>query len=152
MNSPKIALRINAANPDHHLWNNNGTWFVPLHGTSSGLYQTPCPDVLANIKSRLRRWIPTPPANLMKITKVQVKVLPPECSYCPDRCYGQTKYEAEAIEHRGYYFYRVGKRVIGIEKWEYERVCEYGVLHYFTTALKLHYRLGLEPGSRFYEV
>jgi hypothetical protein len=28
MNSPKIALRINAANPDHHLWNNNGTWFV----------------------------------------------------------------------------------------------------------------------------
>ena len=28
MNSPKIVLRINAANPDHHLWNNNGTWFV----------------------------------------------------------------------------------------------------------------------------
>ncbi len=22
------ALRINPANPDHHLWNNNGTWFV----------------------------------------------------------------------------------------------------------------------------
>jgi hypothetical protein len=28
MNSSKIVLRINAANPDHHLWNNNGTWFV----------------------------------------------------------------------------------------------------------------------------
>src|SRR5207253_6625320 len=28
MNSSKIALRINAANPNHHLWNNNGTWFV----------------------------------------------------------------------------------------------------------------------------
>jgi hypothetical protein len=69
-----------------------------------------------------------------------------------DRRYGQTKYEAEAIEHRGGYFYRVGKRVIGIEKWEYERVCEYAVLHYFTTALKLHYRLGLEPGSPLYEV
>jgi hypothetical protein len=27
MNSPKIVLRINAANPDHHLWNNNGTWW-----------------------------------------------------------------------------------------------------------------------------
>jgi hypothetical protein len=25
MNSSKIALRINAANPNHHLWNNNGT-------------------------------------------------------------------------------------------------------------------------------
>jgi len=22
------AIRLNPANPDHHLWNNNGTWFV----------------------------------------------------------------------------------------------------------------------------
>ncbi len=22
------ALRINLTNPNHHLWNNNGTWFV----------------------------------------------------------------------------------------------------------------------------
>ena len=125
---------------------------MPLHAASPGLHQTPNSDVLANIKSRLRWWIPAPPANLMKITRVQVKALPAECSCCPDQCYGQTKYEAEAIEHRGCYFYRVGKRVIGIEKWEYERVCEYAVLHYFTTALKLHYRLGLEPGSPLYEV
>ena len=97
-------------------------------------------------------WIPAPPANLMKITKVLVKAVPAEYSYCPNRCYGQTKYEAEAIEHRGCYFYRVDNRVIGIEKWEYERVCECAVLHYFTTALKLHYRLGLEPGSPLYEV
>jgi hypothetical protein len=27
MNSSKIVLRINAANPNHHLWNNNGTWW-----------------------------------------------------------------------------------------------------------------------------
>jgi hypothetical protein len=27
MNSPKIVLRTNAANPNHHLWNNNGTWW-----------------------------------------------------------------------------------------------------------------------------
>jgi hypothetical protein len=27
MNSSKIALRINAANLNHHLWNNNGTWW-----------------------------------------------------------------------------------------------------------------------------
>jgi hypothetical protein len=23
-----LAIRLNQANPDHHLWNNNGTWFV----------------------------------------------------------------------------------------------------------------------------
>jgi hypothetical protein len=27
MNSSKIVLRINAANPNHHLYNNNGTWW-----------------------------------------------------------------------------------------------------------------------------
>jgi hypothetical protein len=27
MNSSKIVLRINVANPNHHLWNNNGTWW-----------------------------------------------------------------------------------------------------------------------------
>jgi hypothetical protein len=27
MNSSKIVLRVNAANPNHHLWNNNGTWW-----------------------------------------------------------------------------------------------------------------------------
>src|SRR5438105_4114789 len=27
MNSSKIILRINAANPNHHLYNNNGTWW-----------------------------------------------------------------------------------------------------------------------------
>jgi hypothetical protein len=27
MNSSKIVLRINAANPNHHIWNNNGTWW-----------------------------------------------------------------------------------------------------------------------------
>jgi hypothetical protein len=23
-----LAIRFSPANPDHHLWNNNGTWFV----------------------------------------------------------------------------------------------------------------------------
>jgi hypothetical protein len=23
-----VAIRLNPGNPDHHLWNNNGTWFV----------------------------------------------------------------------------------------------------------------------------
>jgi hypothetical protein len=26
--TPPLAIRLNPANPDHHLWNNNGTWFV----------------------------------------------------------------------------------------------------------------------------
>jgi hypothetical protein len=24
----QLSLRVSDANPDHHLWNNNGTWFV----------------------------------------------------------------------------------------------------------------------------
>jgi hypothetical protein len=25
---PQLSLRTNPGNPNHHLWNNNGTWFV----------------------------------------------------------------------------------------------------------------------------
>jgi len=25
--SPKLALRVSGTNPNHHLWNNNGTWW-----------------------------------------------------------------------------------------------------------------------------
>jgi hypothetical protein len=25
---PQLAARIKPGNPNHHLWNNNGTWFV----------------------------------------------------------------------------------------------------------------------------
>jgi hypothetical protein len=32
MNSSKIVLRINVANPNHHLWNNNGTWWCHYTG------------------------------------------------------------------------------------------------------------------------
>lgn len=28
MNKPKLAIRILAENPDHHLWNNHGTWWL----------------------------------------------------------------------------------------------------------------------------
>jgi hypothetical protein len=24
----RLAVRIDAANPDHHLWNNHGTWWI----------------------------------------------------------------------------------------------------------------------------
>jgi hypothetical protein len=25
---PRTSLRVRATNPNHHLWNNNGTWYV----------------------------------------------------------------------------------------------------------------------------
>jgi len=25
---PQLSLRVNPENPNHHLWNNNGTWFI----------------------------------------------------------------------------------------------------------------------------
>lgn len=28
MKTVKVSLRLRAENPNHHLWNNNGTWFV----------------------------------------------------------------------------------------------------------------------------
>ena len=42
------ALRLNPENPNHHLWNNNGTWF--LHYT---VYPTPF------TKERIRRSLGT---------------------------------------------------------------------------------------------
>jgi hypothetical protein len=26
--STQISIRLNPANPEHHLWNNHGTWFI----------------------------------------------------------------------------------------------------------------------------
>ena len=45
---PLASLRISEANPNHHLWNNNGTWF--LHYT---VYPTPF------TKERIRRSLGT---------------------------------------------------------------------------------------------
>ena len=25
---PQLSVRVNPENPNHHLWNNNGTWFI----------------------------------------------------------------------------------------------------------------------------
>lgn len=25
---PQLSVRVNLGNPNHHLWNNNGTWFI----------------------------------------------------------------------------------------------------------------------------
>jgi len=49
LNSPTLpVLRFNGVNPNHHLWHNNGTWF--LHYT---VYPTP------TTKERVRRSLGT---------------------------------------------------------------------------------------------
>jgi len=49
------SLRISDANPNHHLWNNNGTWF--LHYT---VYPTPF------TKERIRRSLGTKDVNIAR--------------------------------------------------------------------------------------
>jgi hypothetical protein len=46
---PLLRVRLAAANPDHHLWNNHGTWFI--HYT---MHPTPF------TKERVRRSLGTP--------------------------------------------------------------------------------------------
>ena len=48
-------LRFNAVNPNHHLWHNNGTWF--LHYT---VYPTP------TTKERVRRSLGTKDVNIAR--------------------------------------------------------------------------------------
>jgi hypothetical protein len=56
---------------------------------------------------------------------------------------GYFKYVAQAIEYRGRYYYCIGDRIVEIAKWEYDRVIANPRLYYFSTALKLHKRIGL---------
>ena len=55
------SLRISEANPNHHLWNNNGTWF--LHYT---VYPTPF------TKERIRRSLGTKDVNLARERRNQL--------------------------------------------------------------------------------
>lgn len=48
MNTAALSVRVNRSNPDHHLWNNNGTWFV---------HYTVYPDRLT--KARIRHSLGT---------------------------------------------------------------------------------------------
>jgi len=50
-------------------------------------------------------------------------------------------YFAEAIEYQGQYFYRVDGVTVKAEQYEYERVIANPRLYYFSSALKLHYRI-----------
>jgi hypothetical protein len=45
---PQLSVRVNPENPNHHLWNNNGTWFIHYV-----VYPTPI------TKERVRRSLRT---------------------------------------------------------------------------------------------
>ncbi len=50
-------------------------------------------------------------------------------------------YWAEVIENGGRFYYRAKGVTIAIEKYEFRRVVENPSLYYFSTALKLHFRI-----------
>jgi len=59
------------------------------------------------------------------------------------------QYVAYAIEEDGKYYYQVGEKIIEITQREYDLVRKNPNLYYWSTALWLHYRIGLgNKGTR----
>jgi hypothetical protein len=73
MNSPKIVLRINAANPNHHLWNNNGTWWC--HYTIN-----PTPFTKERIRASAWNKGPHPGTITSRPPSVRSASIPSHCS------------------------------------------------------------------------
>lgn len=53
----------------------------------------------------------------------------------------ENNYFAEAIEHKGEYFYRIDGVTVRVEQYEYKQVINNPRLYYFSSALKLHHRI-----------
>tara|TARA_B100000686_G_C16077641_1_gene612359 strand:- start:63 stop:287 length:225 start_codon:yes stop_codon:yes gene_type:complete len=58
MNSKSLSIRLNNKNPNHHLWNNHGTWW--LH------YTMHLPD---HTKKRVRRSLHTQDVNQARLLR-----------------------------------------------------------------------------------
>jgi len=58
-----------------------------------------------------------------------------------DPAFKESNYIGFAIEEDGNYFYWAKGVSIRIEQWEYQRVKSNPKLYYFSTALKLHFRI-----------
>jgi len=58
---PRLSIRLNFSNPDHHLWNNNGTVFIDftVHPT-------------ANTKLRIRQSLHTDDMQIARIRRDEV--------------------------------------------------------------------------------
>jgi hypothetical protein len=68
----------------------------------------------------------------------------------PDPPDDEKNYWAEAIKLGDYYFYRIGETVVPATEYEYRMVIANPNMYYFSSALKLHYRVqrareGLPP-------
>ena len=59
----------------------------------------------------------------------------------PDPPDDDNNYWAEAIRMDGSYYYRVGEVIVPITEYEYRMVIGNPNLYYFSSALKLHYRI-----------
>ena len=59
----------------------------------------------------------------------------------PDPPDDEMNYWAEAIRIGGSYFYRVGDIVVPVLEYEYQNVIRNPNMYYFSSALKLHYRI-----------
>ena len=60
---------------------------------------------------------------------------------CPDPPDDEKNYWAEAIRIGDSYFYRVGDIVVPATEYEYRMVIANPNMYYFSSALKLHYRI-----------
>lgn len=59
----------------------------------------------------------------------------------PDPPDDDSNYWAEAIRIADSYFYRVGNIVVPVLEYEYRNVIDNPSMYYFSSALKLHYRI-----------
>ena len=122
MNSSKIVLWINAANPDHHLYNMNAGQYVTEFMTKIDIYTGG--DSVS--------WSYDDPHS-SEVSHVIFGGKPK-----------QYQYTAELFKNEaGKWIYKVGERAIEITEKEQEAVMHNPRLYYFSTALKLHARLGL---------
>lgn len=58
-----------------------------------------------------------------------------------DDSFAENHYVGIAIEERGKYYYWAKGISIEIAQWEYQRIKKNPKLYYFSTALKLHFRI-----------
>ena len=82
----------------------------------------------------------------MKTTCITIGLHPARLSLQPSWCsppnsYAENNYWAEAIEDGDKFYYRAKGVTVEITKVEFHRVVGNPVLHYFSTALKLDFRI-----------
>lgn len=85
----------------------------------------------------------------LKITRLRIGLHPARASLqlgLPPGPYDENNYWAEAIEYGDKFYYRAKGIILEITEIECRRVVGNPVLHYFSTALKLHLRIQRKEG------